>query len=126
MMGDPTLRRPAAGLRRHPPRARSATALLAVAAVAAGLAMFAEPWAAQAEEPDLMQTLVAEDATLNNNLMPFAPSWDRGREGRDLTFGFGLEKQLSERFGVSIDNDWDSWSPRQGRASAGFGNLTSR
>jgi len=94
-----------------------------VAAVVAGLAMFAEPWAAEADEPDLMQTLVAEDATLNNQLMPFAPTWDRGREGRHLTFGFGVEKQLSERFGVTIDNDWDSWSPRQGRASAGFSNL---
>src|SRR5208282_3589271 len=95
MMAEPTLRRRAAGLRRHRPRARSATALLAVAAVVAGLAMFAEPWAAEADEPDLMQTLVVEDATLNNQLMPFAPTWDRGREGRHLTFGFGVEKQLS-------------------------------
>lgn len=115
---------PAAGLQLYRPRASSATALLAVVvAVATGLAILTAAWAADAEEPDLMQTLVAEDATLNNNLMPFAPTWDRGREGRDLTFGFGVEKQLRERVGITIDNDWDSWSPRRARGSAGFSNL---
>jgi hypothetical protein len=123
MIEDPILRGRAAGLLRHRPRARSTAALLAAVAAVSALSMLAEPRAADAQEPDLMQTLIAEDVTLNNNLMPFAPTWDRGREGRALSFGFGVEKQLSERFGITIESEWDSRSPRRGRESAGFGSL---
>src|SRR5260370_14035912 len=118
MIEDPILRGRAAGLLRHRPRARSTTAVLAAFAAVSALSMLAEPRAADAQEPDLMQTLIAEDVTLNNNLMPFASTWDRGREGRDLTFGFGVEKQVSERFGITIESEWDSRSPRQARGRA--------
>jgi hypothetical protein len=78
---------------------------------------------ASCEEPDLMQTLIAEDATLNNNLSPIEPRWQKNSEGRALELGFGVEKMLSPRLDIEIGGQWDSLSPRDGPAGAGFGNV---
>jgi hypothetical protein len=75
------------------------------------------------EEPDLMQTLVAQDATLNDNLTPIEPRWARNAQGRTLALGFGVEKTLSSSLGVEIGGQWDSLSPRDGPAAAAFGNI---
>jgi hypothetical protein len=64
------------------------------------------------DEPDLMQTLIAEDATLNNNLTPAAPRWQRNSQGRTLELGFGVEKMLSPRLDIEVAGQWDSVSPR--------------
>jgi hypothetical protein len=76
-----------------------------------------------AEEPDLMQTLVAEDATLNNNLDLFDPRWVRNKEGSALSFGFGLEKMISPKMAVAIGGEWDAISPRSGHSAGGFGSV---
>jgi hypothetical protein len=51
------------------------------------------------DEPDLMQTLVAQDATLNNNLEPIEVRWIRGPDHRELAFGFGVEKVIARNLG---------------------------
>ena len=76
-----------------------------------------------ADEPDLMQTIIADDATLNNNLTPIQPLWSRNSEGRQLSLGFGFEKQLSEQLGIEVDGEWDSSSPRHSHADSGIGNV---
>jgi hypothetical protein len=78
---------------------------------------------ASADAPDLMQTLVAQDATLNNNLTPIEPRWQRNSGGRTLELGFGIEKMLSPRLDLEIGGQWISMSPRDGPARAGFGNV---
>jgi hypothetical protein len=75
------------------------------------------------EAPDLMQTLIAQDATLNNNLTPIEPRWQRNSAGRTLEFGFGVEKMLSPTLDFEIGGQWESISPRDGPARAGFGNV---
>lgn len=70
-----------------------------------------------------MQTLIAQDATLNNNLTPVEPRWQRNSQGRTLELGFGLEKMLSPTVEVEIGGQWESMSPRDGPARAGFGNV---
>ncbi|HYL58976.1 MAG TPA: hypothetical protein VEU51_08905 [Candidatus Acidoferrales bacterium] len=75
------------------------------------------------EPPDLMQTLIAQDATLNNNLTPIEPRWQRNSQGRTLELGFGVEKMLSTTFEIEIGGQWESMSPRDGPARAGFGNV---
>jgi len=44
------------------------------------------------DAPDLMQTLVAKDATLNNELDLIEMRWVPGRDRRELASGFGVEK----------------------------------
>lgn len=70
-----------------------------------------------------MQTLIAQDATLNNNLTPIEPRWQRNAHGRTLELGFGLEKMISSRLSIEIGGQWDSLSPRDGPAGAAFGNV---
>ena len=85
--------------------------------------LLATAWHASAEEPDapdLMQTLIAQDATLNNNLMPVAPRWQRNSQGRTLELGFGVEKMLSPRLDIEVAGQWDSVSPRDGPSATAF------
>jgi hypothetical protein len=75
------------------------------------------------ELPDLMQTLLAEDATLNNNLNLLQPSWSRSRADGQVSFGFGIEKMLSPSISLEIENSWENISPRAGRSRGGFGDV---
>jgi hypothetical protein len=75
------------------------------------------------DEPDLMQTLIAEDATLNNNLNLIEPRWQKSSQGRTLELGFGIEKMLSPRLEVEVGGAWDSISPHDGRSGSGFGDV---
>jgi hypothetical protein len=115
--------RHAGGLQHRQSSTSARIALAGAIGVGFALLMVQRLQRADAAEPDLMQTLVAEDATLNNNLMPLAADWDKSREGRHTAWGFGLEKQLSERLGMTIDGQYDFWSPREQQSGTGFGNV---
>jgi hypothetical protein len=104
-------------------RTNAAKASAAVIAVGFALLILQGPDRVDAAEPDLMQTLAAEDATLNNEFIPLAADWVKTRQGRQTVSGFGLEKQLSERLGLTIAGQYDFWSPRQQHSSTGFGNV---
>lgn len=79
--------------------------------------------AAGAEKPDLMQTLIAQDATLNNNLTLIEPRWQKNGSGRSLELGFGVEKMLSPRLDIEIASQWNSISPRSGPSGSAFGDV---
>lgn len=64
--------------------------------------LFAQVARASGDEPDLMQTLIAQDATLNNNLTLIEPRWQKNAGGRALELGFGVEKMLSPRLDIEI------------------------
>jgi hypothetical protein len=85
--------------------------------------LLAQVTPASGEEPDLMQTLIAEDATLNNNLTLVEPRWDKNASGRALKLGFGVEKMLSPRLDIEIGGQWESISPRDGPAGTAFGGI---
>jgi hypothetical protein len=85
--------------------------------------LLAQATRASGEEPDLMQTLIAQDATLNNNLTLVEPRWQKNADGRMLELGFGVEKMLSPRLDIEIGGQWDSISPRSGPASTAFGDI---
>src|SRR5579862_570391 len=88
-----------------------------------GLFLLAQASRVSGEEPDLMQTLIAQDATLNNNLSPIEPRWQKNAGGRTLELGFGVEKMLSPRLDIEIDGQWNSISPRKGPAGTAFGDI---
>ena len=73
--------------------------------------------------PDLMQTLTAEDVTLNNNLRLIEPRWNKGLQGHQLTLGFGIEQILADNLGLEARGEWDSLSLRDSRGDGGFGNV---
>ena len=75
------------------------------------------------DAPDLMQTLVAEDATLNNNLNLIEVRWVPGRNRREVAVGFGIEKIVTNNLGIEIMTEWDDNFSRFGRSGSGFGNI---
>jgi hypothetical protein len=85
--------------------------------------LFAQVARAADEEPDFMQTLIAQDATLNNNLTLIEPRWQKNGTGRALELGFGVEKMLSPRLDIEIGGQWESISPRSGPSGSAFGNV---
>ena len=80
----------------EPQRYCDDSALLLTTVLALSISGLGASCPAQAEDMDLMETLIARSALLNNNLSPFEPRWERGPEGEHLSFGFGVEKKLSE------------------------------
>lgn len=91
---------------------------LCVLLASAGHALADEP-----EKPDLMQTLIAEDATLNNNLNLLEPRWQRNSQGKAFALGFGVEKMLSSHLDVEVAGQWKSASPRGERSGTAFGDV---
>jgi hypothetical protein len=85
--------------------------------------LFGQVPLASGQEPDLMQTLIAEDATLNNNVSPIKPRWQKNAGGRTFELGFGVEKMLSPNLDVQIGGVWKSLRPRNGPAKTAFGNV---
>jgi hypothetical protein len=67
------------------------------------------------DAPDLMQTLVAEDATLNNNLNLIEVRWVPGRNRRKLALGFGMEKIVANNLGLEVMSEWEDNFSRVGR-----------
>jgi hypothetical protein len=49
-----------------------------------------------------MPTLVAEDATLNNNLDLIEMPWVLGRNRRQVALGFGVEKIVANNLGLEV------------------------
>jgi hypothetical protein len=70
-----------------------------------------------------MQTLIAEDVTLNNNIEPIETMWQGGPDGRQTTFGFGFEKTIAEHVAMDVSSEFDSVSPHDSAGSEGFGNV---
>jgi hypothetical protein len=85
--------------------------------------LLAQVTRAAGEEPDLMQTLIAQDATLNNNLTLIEPRWQKNAGGRTLELGFGFEKMLSPRLDIEVGGQWDSISQRGGPDGTAFGDI---
>jgi hypothetical protein len=83
----------------------------------------ATAYAAEDQAPDLMQTLIARDATLNNNLDVLEPRWTRGSEGREMFLGFGVEKLIARNLEIEIGGEWDKIWPQHGGSGDGFGNV---
>lgn len=75
------------------------------------------------DAPDLMQTLVAEDATLNNNLELIEARWVSGPNRREAALGFGVEKILANNLGMEVMTEWEDNFPRFVRSGNGFGNI---
>jgi hypothetical protein len=75
------------------------------------------------DPPDLMQTLVAEDATLNNNLNPIELRWVPGRNRRQIALGFGVEKIVANNLGLEVMSEWEDNFQRFGRSGNGFENI---
>ena len=94
-----------------------------IIAILALRSSIATVYAAEDEAPDLMQTLVAGDATLNNNLNLLEPRWIRGSEGREMSFGFGVEKLIAQNLEIEIGGEWDQIWPQQRPSAGGFGNV---
>ena len=106
------------------PRCHSGDILSILLGVLMAVGLF-QPSVARAdeEEPDLMQTLIAEDVTLNNNIEPIGTMWQRSPEGRQTTFGFGFEKTIEEHVAIDIESEFKSVSPRDSAGDEGFGNV---
>ena len=59
-----------------------------------------------------IEPFVAEDVNPKNEFVIARPEWDEGREGRTFTFGFGLEKKISDRFSLTLDSAWIDVNPK--------------
>jgi hypothetical protein len=59
------------------------------------------------DAPDLMQTLVAKDATLNNELDLIEMRWVPGRDRRELALGFGVEKIVANNLVLEVTSEWE-------------------
>src|SRR5262245_48063487 len=72
-----------------------------------------------------IEPFIAEDANPKNEFVIGRPEWDHGREGRELSVRFGLEKKISDRFSLTIDSEWVALYPDEpGEENrSGFGNL---
>lgn len=73
--------------------------------------------------PDLMQTLVAQDATLNNNLNLVQARWIPGPDRRELALGFGVEKIIAKNLALEVMSEWADIASNSGRSASGFGNV---
>jgi hypothetical protein len=104
-------------------RSKKYLALLAFAVLILMVPALAVSPSAFGEEPDLMEPLLAESASLNNHLLPFVPQWQKGPQGDHLSFGLGFEKTLSSKIGIEVGGEWDRTSPRDAASAAGFGNV---
>jgi hypothetical protein len=111
----------------HGLNSRAALSRVAVARAASFALMLMSAHVAMAQgaedAPDLMQTLVAEDATLNNNLNLIQVRWIHGPDGRELALGFGVEKIVAKNLGLEVMSEWADIDSNSGRSGAGFGNV---
>ena len=56
--------------------------------------------------------MVAEDANPKNELVAARPFWFRTAEGRELTYGFSIEKTVSENWSLLVGSRWADFAPR--------------
>jgi hypothetical protein len=112
---------------RHGLNPRTALARYALARAASFALMLMSAHVAMAQDaedaPDLMQTLLAEDATLNNNLNLIQVRWVLGLDRRELALGFGVEKIVTKNLGLEVMSEWADIDSNSGRSGSGFGNV---
>src|SRR5437773_12114379 len=53
-----------------------------------------------------IEPFITEDVNPKNEFVIARPEWDHARDGRTLSFGFGLEKKISDRFSLPLDSSW--------------------
>jgi len=72
-----------------------------------------------------IEPFITEDANPKNEFVIARPEWDSSRDGHSLSYGFGLEKKLSDYFSVTFDSEWDHISPSAADepSESGFNNL---
>src|SRR5262249_47528492 len=51
------------------------------------------------------------------------PEWDNSRDGRAFSWGFGLEKKLSDDLSLTLDSAWRDVNPKGGPQATGADNL---
>lgn len=72
-----------------------------------------------------IEPFVTEDVNPKNELVIARPEWDSSRDGHSLSYGFGLEKKLADRFSITLGTRWDRLSPSAADepSESGFNNL---
>jgi len=72
-----------------------------------------------------IEPFITEDVNPKNELVIARPEWDHARDGRTLSFGFGLEKKISDRFSLTLDSSWLDITPKPAAEphASGFDNL---
>src|SRR5579863_10122956 len=111
---------PAKARARHGLNPRTALSRYTLARAASFALMLMSAQVAMAQDaedaPDLMQTLVAEDATLNNNLNLIQVRWVHGADGRELALGYGVEKIVAKNLGIEVMSEWADIDSNSGRS----------
>src|SRR5579884_3834197 len=51
-----------------------------------------------------IEPFVTEDVNPKNEFVVARPEWDTTRDGRAFSLGFGLEKKLADRLGLTLDS----------------------
>jgi len=72
-----------------------------------------------------IEPFITEDVNPKNEFVIARPEWDHARDGRTLSFGFGLEKKISDRFSLTLDSSWLDITPKPAADphASGFDNL---
>jgi len=72
-----------------------------------------------------VEPFVTEDVNPKNEFVIARPEYDWGREEKTFTYGFGLEKKLSNDLSLTLDSAWLDVSPREpeDESESGFDNL---
>ena len=72
-----------------------------------------------------IEPFITEDVNPKNEFVIARPEWDHARDGRTLSFGFGLEKKISDRFSLTLDSSWLDITPKPAAKphASGFDNL---
>src|SRR5437870_7849527 len=72
-----------------------------------------------------IEPFITEDVNPKNEFVIARPEWDHARDGRILSFGFGLEKKISDRFSLTLDSSWLDITPKPAADphASGFDNM---
>jgi hypothetical protein len=72
-----------------------------------------------------IEPFVTEDVNPKNEFVIARPERDFGAEEKVWSYGFGLEKKLSDDLSLTLDSEWLHISPRdpEEEPTSGFGNL---
>src|SRR5882724_769937 len=72
-----------------------------------------------------IEPFVTEDVNPKNEFVIARPERNWGATEKTLSYGFGLEKKLSDDLSLTLDSAWQHISPRdpEEESTSGFGNL---
>jgi hypothetical protein len=73
-----------------------------------------------------IEPFVTEDVNPKNEFVIARPEWDHSPDGHSFSYGFGLEKKLSDSLSLTLGSEWDRISPRapDEPSQSGFNNLS--